>query len=305
MPNACFFVSSVGSAVRLRARRRALAASPADAEWCLDWCDERISCTVSGDGADVPPLISAARGDRFRMRVRRRPLRAPTPAAADHSFAHVPQSHARDSDEDWLFLTVRYTPGAAAWAAYGAHTRRDPKPLIAEGATEEIALFFRATAEGLPAPQAAALQRQQQSDHAGRREAQRARESDACGVLHALLPTRLQLPFRAHVHGPWLLSVDRQDVQSLGDSDWNADVAKQLPMLFVLALRHIAQVAVTAGRGGEARFSAGGLSGSYSLLPQQMERAGGTRTADGVAIAPLSLRIFGLCLDMSALDRAL
>lgn len=41
--------------------------------------------------------------------------------------------------------------------------------------------------------------------------------------------------------GPWLLSVDRQDVQSLSDNAWNAAIASQLPALLVCALRLIAR----------------------------------------------------------------
>ena len=68
--------------------------------------------------------------------------------------------------------------------------------LIAERSTEELSLFFCVNASGLPlAPPAAT------SASGG--------EQAGC-FLPALLPTKLVLPFGAHLQGPCLLSVDRQ-----------------------------------------------------------------------------------------------
>ena len=43
-----------------------------------------------------------------------------------------------------------------------------------------------------------------------------------------------------HVQAAWLLSVDRQEVQSLQDNAWNLAIAQQLPQLLLCALRHLA-----------------------------------------------------------------
>lgn len=78
-----------------------------------------------------------------------------------------------------------------------------------------------------------------------------------------MLPTKLALPMDkrsdasaaaaaatgAHWQGPWLLSVDRQDVQSLEDNAWNAALARTLPELFVSLLRWIAKTGADASRG--------------------------------------------------------
>ena len=60
----------------------------------------------------------------------------------------------------------------------------------------------------------------------------------------------------AHWQGPWLLSVDRQDVQSLEDNAWNAALAQTLPELFVSLLRWIAKT----GSGGGSLSSTGPTS---------------------------------------------
>ena len=52
----------------------------------------------------------------------------------------------------WLFLSVHYKPDDAAWRAYATHTRRDPQALIAERATEEVALFFKTSAAFVSLP---------------------------------------------------------------------------------------------------------------------------------------------------------
>ena len=49
----------------------------------------------------------------------------------------------------------------------------------------------------------------------------------------------------------WLLSVDRQVVQSLQDNAWNLAIAQQLPQLLLCALRHLAaSVAAAAAAAG-------------------------------------------------------
>jgi hypothetical protein len=40
-------------------------------------------------------------------------------------------------------------------------------------------------------------------------------------LLHAVLPTKIQTGVAAHLHASWLLSVDRQSLQSLTENAWN------------------------------------------------------------------------------------
>ena len=50
----------------------------------------------------------------------------------------------------------------------------------------------------------------------------------ALGLAHAPLPTKVQAPGAAHLQAARLLSVDRQEVQSLQDNAWNAALAAQI-----------------------------------------------------------------------------
>mgnify|MGYP004183592379 CR=1 FL=1 len=75
----------------------------------------------------------------------------------------------------WVFLSVLFPPGRAAWQAYATHTRRDDPGLDAP--PEEASLFFKARpADGLPLP-----------------------SGGADCLLHALLPTKVASPFAGHV----------------------------------------------------------------------------------------------------------
>jgi len=76
----------------------------------------------------------------------------------------------------WVFLSVFFPPGRAAWQAYATHTRRDDPGLDAP--PEEASLFFKARpVDGLPLPSA---------------------QGAEC-LLHALLPTKVASPFAGHV----------------------------------------------------------------------------------------------------------
>lgn len=75
----------------------------------------------------------------------------------------------------WVFLSVLFPPGRAAWQAYATHTRRDDPGLDAP--PEEASLFFKGRpADGLPLP-----------------------SGGVDCLLHALLPTKVASPFAGHV----------------------------------------------------------------------------------------------------------
>ena len=295
-------------------RADADSAAPAP-RWELTWAATRLVC-------ELGQSQNGSRGDRTLasglttvssvVRVHASPAASPPPTAVAADTA---------ATTTWQFLTVRYAPDDGAWRAYAAHTRRDPKALIAERPTEEVSLFFRVGANGLPL-----LPTRVRASGKGAKGGKGGDGGKGGGggggqvgdegySLHALLPTKLSLPFEANLQGPWLLSVDRQDVQSLQDSPWNAAIAQQLPSLFVCALRH---VAASAGA-TELTLSDGALAPSYALLPATMERSGeegavgggvashgrGGGGAHGSHVPALCLSLLGLDLDLSILDRAI
>ena len=337
--------------------------------WELTWAHDRIECelvpipTLTGgstvvSGADR--VLGGVRSSASAVRVLITPTSAITQPSSSlaASATSRPNAPTTQREDLWLFLSVHYSPDESAWRAYAAHTRRDPKVLIAERATEEISLFFKASAaHGLPLPKprapAGGGRGKGGGGGGGRGGGARGGGGADGGVapqdleshcaLHALLPTKLELPFMAHLQGPWLLSVDRQDVQSLQDSAWNAAIAMQLPALFVCALRHIAAAATRAtdpslvpDSVASALVADGGLAAAYSLLPTNIERAEQDSTATGgggggggaiskhgdgkgggngdksrggglvnAALGRPTLSLLGLEIDLSLLDRAL
>ena len=81
----------------------------------------------------------------------------------------------------------------------------------------------------------------------------------------------------------WLLSVDRQEVQSLQDNAWNLAIAQQLPQLLLCALRHLAASVAAAAAGA---LPDGAVARAYCLLPLQISRRQvGSRAEPGGAAA--------------------
>ncbi|CAM9289497.1 unnamed protein product, partial [Ectocarpus fasciculatus] len=134
-------------------------------------------------------------------------------------------TQATDSeDQVWQFLTVCFDPSTAAKAAFEGHTKRPW-----QGRKYHTSSFFTSRYQ----------------NH---------------GFLHAVLPTKLKLPFAMNIQAAWLLSVDRQEVQSLTDNAWNHCLIsqvlyynsvvrfliyllfEQLPDLVVLLLRWLASI---------------------------------------------------------------
>ena len=82
----------------------------------------------------------------------------------------------------------------------------------------------------------------------------------------------------------WLLSVDRQEVQSLQDNAWNLAIAQQLPQLLLCALRHLAASVAAAAAAGA--LPDGAVARAYCLLPLQISRRQvGSRAEPGGAAA--------------------
>ena len=61
--------------------------------------------------------------------------------------------------------------------------------------------------------------------------------------MHSVLPTKLKTPIGAHWQGSWLLSVDRQEVQDIGENAWNRSLVEQAARLLIALLRWCATVA--------------------------------------------------------------
>lgn len=124
------------------------------------------------------------------------------------------------------FLTVYYYPPRNSQTAFELHTKKvwskQAMNFIFNGKNqlaEEVSLFFELGGDGLPIV------------------------GTGSGKVHAILPTKLQMPCCIHLQGSWLLSVDRQDVQNISENDWNNCLINQFSRLLVLLARWIADQA--------------------------------------------------------------
>ena len=172
--------------------------------WRLEWAGERLTCDryrlpAAVVGAATGPRatsLAARGGGAAAVRCETEALRVTLSAGA--SAVPVAQGGRRGSSGGgsggsggsggggggsgcaqaegcWVFLSVFFPPGRAAWQAYATHTRRDEPGLDAP--LEEASLFFKARpADGLPLP-----------------------SGGASDLLHALLPTKVASPFAGHV----------------------------------------------------------------------------------------------------------
>lgn len=144
----------------------------------------------------------------------------------------VENSRDRDHVVYTLFIH-RYTPDQNAVRAYEAHTKR---PAPQGNRTESAILFFASDATGkLKVPRGG-------------------------GKLHAVLPTTIASGTTAHFQAGWLLSVDRQHLQSLESNAWNACCLRQYPHLLLQIMRWVAHK-------GHAAVNVG-----YSLFPTSFSR---------------------------------
>jgi hypothetical protein len=173
----------------------------------------------------------------------------------------------------WQFITLQFVPDADAQAAYEAHTRRKWRD---SNSTEETCLFFQIGSDGMVIDDASCR-----------------------GTLHAVLPTKLKLPCGLNWQASWLLSVDRQDVQSVSDNAWNRCLLFQAPKLFACLVAWAA-----AAVGSKCKSSSGGqafartLECTYALLPPLTL---GPEPSSTSSRRSLSCTILGQTLPMDAL----
>ena len=97
------------------------------------------------------------------------------------------------------WLIERHRSLGAGRRAYQEHTKRDAPD---RHSLEEATLFFEVDGSGRAIPPRA-------------------------GRLHAVLPTKIASGVAAHLQASWLLSVDRQTLQSLTENKWNAAILRQ------------------------------------------------------------------------------
>ncbi len=163
-------------------------------------------------------------------------------------------------------------PDAEAQAAYEAHTRRQWRQ---SNVTEETCLFFQVNSEGLIVDDASCR-----------------------GTLHAVLPTKLKLNCGLNWQASWLLSVDRQDVQSVSDNAWNRCMLHQAPKLFACLVAWTASAVGSKCRSSAGATVARSLECIYNLLPPLTL---GTEPASSSSRRQLSCNILGQTLNMDAL----
>jgi hypothetical protein len=178
----------------------------------------------------------------------------------------------RAFDRLWQFITLQFVPDADAQAAYESHTRRKWRD---SNSTEETCLFFQISSDGMVVDDASCR-----------------------GTLHAVLPTKLKLPCGLNWQASWLLSVDRQDVQSVSDNAWNRCMLHQAPKLFACLVAWVA-----AAVGSKCKSSAGAalartLDCTYALLPPLTL---GPEPSSSSSRRSLSCTILGQTLPMDAL----
>lgn len=182
----------------------------------------------------------------------------------------------RSFERLWQFITLQFVPDAEAQAAYEAHTRRKWRD---SNNTEETCLFFQIGSDGMVVDDASCR-----------------------GTLHAVLPTKLKLPCGLNWQASWLLSVDRQDVQSVSDNAWNKCMLFQAPKLFACLVAWAA-----AAVGARCKSSSGGpafartLECTYALLPPLILGPDPSSSAR----RSLSCTILGQTLPMDALSDVL
>jgi len=192
--------------------------------------------------------------------------------AADRSEivnVEIADQSGQTSATRWLFVSHKYTPSSQAANSYLNHTKRS------HSGQEEVSGFIKLGGEG------------------GLTPVYRASAKSGVtlgGIVHSVLPTKLRMPVPMNIQGPWLLSVDRQDVQDLGDNKWNKDLVQRLPMLVVNAFRWAAT---------ERLSSAPQYRALGKLLPMLSGPSSG-----GFSAAALSTEILGQNVSLDVLARA-
>jgi hypothetical protein len=176
----------------------------------------------------------------------------------------------------WQFITLQFVPDTEAQAAYEAHTRRKWRE---SNSTEETCLFFQISSDGMVIDDASCR-----------------------GTLHAVLPTKLKLPCGLNWQASWLLSVDRQDVQSVSDNAWNRCLLHQAPKLFACLVAWAAAAVGSKCKGCESVAVARTLECTYALLPPLTL---GPEPSSSSTRRTLSCAILGQTLPMDALTDVL
>jgi hypothetical protein len=207
-----------------------------DGKWVLAWGEKVFS--IARSGLESPAMEAGARGSHHLRRGRDaavsgslvgtyfdsyRSVISISRPLPPHASSHRGTDHshrAQGETQTWQFLTVCFDPSRAARGAFEGHTKKpwtgkkyhtksfytveDPSPTVL---AEEISLFFQINEQLEPVLSP---------------------RGNNSGWLHAVLPTKLKLPFAMNLQASWLLSVDRQEVQSLTENAWNHCLVSQV-----------------------------------------------------------------------------
>jgi hypothetical protein len=289
--------------------------------WSLEWEGRRFTvCRSPSSSLHTPALLGKTEYSLLRLRgtsttgtttgdsgpsSSRRHKPAPSPSSWIRSHSDVlyldREAHSKASNTRqvkhhcWQFISVGFVPNAAAQISYESHTKMKwaqssgSREQLKPTQTEEISLFFEVDpCTGLPV---SSLQ-----------------TTAPCGFVHAMLPTKLRLPCPLHLQGSWLLSVDRQDVQSLVENDWNIELLAQFPRLCVVLLQWIAQLLGSSSLSSSSSSSSSSsaraeslpqLSLAYQILPPLEVSQGQTPSA-----IQLSARVLDQSICMREVQQA-
>ena len=229
----------------------------------------RSTLPIIGHTAIIKSKDTAAPFERFELECLHRyevSLGVSVDASADGSIQEVVvANNSQGTRLKYLLFCHRYTPDANAVRAYEEHTKRKlPKSKRAE----EITLYFSL-------------------NESGRTDARPSQ-----GQLHAVLPTKIGSGSTAHVQAGWLLSVDRQSLQSLQENAWNACCLRQYPALFLLVMRWVAITACKQDRWSEEIVRTG-----YSMLPSELQHDGAGRLCWHAFDSVLDLSMLATCIQ--------
>ena len=196
----------------------------------------------------------------------------------------------------WQFISVQFIPDQRAREAYETHTKRAWGGGNPSTATEETSLFFEVTEDGSPEVQG--LVHPTSSNTSGGSSGSFRNGSISKlqnGYIHSVLPTKLQLPCPIQWQASWLLSVDRQEVQSVSDNDWNKCMLEQAPRLWASVMAWAAHTKPSNLRAVYALFPPMHHSGSAGIV-----LSGHTSSSS----SSLSTTLLGVKIALDVLVRA-
>ena len=245
--------------------------------WNLTWQNKRYEVTRDGLSVVMPHTLRASilkHKESVLQRISGEWIRS-FADTIKMKMSRLEDTKTAPKEQLWQFLTVCFRPSEEAQRAFEVHTKKKWAIGQDSAQTEDISIFFEISCvDGLPVTSPRHTQ----------------------GTVHAILPTKLRVPSPVHVQGPWLLSVDRQDVQSIQDNCWNNTLLAQLPRLYVSLLRWLC-----AKHYGDGES----LQRAFKMLPifTVMDKSSAASSAS--AREQLCLRVLDQWVSMEDISHAL